>query len=107
MDDFQPKLRGNTFLILLLRAAKEEISSKPTWVKEASELTRARCFECLINVLVPSQKANNIKTLTKYIPEYLAGTRAYSRSYYPFNDAKFITRAKNISGIRELWLYRP
>ncbi len=43
MDDFQPKLRGNTFLILLLRAAKEEISSKPTWVKEASELTRARC----------------------------------------------------------------
>ncbi len=32
--------------------------------------------------------------MTKYIPEYLAGTRAYSKKYYPFNDAKFITRAK-------------
>ncbi len=57
MDDFQPKLRGNTFLILLLRAAKEEISSKPTWSTEASELTRARCFKGLINILVPSPKS--------------------------------------------------
>ena len=82
-------------MILLLRAAKEEISARPTWNKQASGLTRADLFDSLIRVLVPSQKAQNISTLTKYLPKYLDGTRPYSKNCYPFNDAKFITKARN------------
>ena len=95
MEDFKPKLRGNTFLILLLRAAKEEVSARPTWNTQASGLTRAKLFDSLIRVLVPSQKVQNINTLTKYLPAYLEGERPYSRTCYPFNDAKFITRVRN------------
>ena len=95
MEDFKPKLRGNTFLILLLRAAKEEVSARPTWNKQASGLTRAKLFDSLIRVMAPSQKVQNISTLTKYLPEYLEGERPNSKTCYPFNDARFITRVRN------------
>ena len=95
MEGFKPKLRGNTFLILLLRAAKEELSARPTWNTQASGLTRAKLFDNLIRVLVPSQKVQIINTLTKYLPAFLEGERPYSKTCYPFNDAKFITRVRN------------
>ena len=46
----QPRLRGNTFIALLLRAGVQELSEKPEWGENNNGITRPNMFADLLRM---------------------------------------------------------
>lgn len=86
---FVPKLRPNTFVLLLLRATRSEFSNSPTWGKSSNGLVRSKLFTALMRVTNPTYSPASAETLSQYISKFLDGSRPYSPTYYPFKDAAF------------------
>lgn len=88
-DTFIPRLRGNTFFLFLLRAAKQELGVAPSWGTTSSGLTQAGLFAALMRTMQSDYTVPNEKTLGQYISQYLKGERTNSGTYYPFKSAAF------------------
>lgn len=86
---FTPRLRGNTFFLLVLQAGKNELGIAPSWGCSSEGLTRSQLFADLIRTVSPSYRVVNEKTLMQYLSQYLDGSRPSSATYYPFKDKVF------------------
>lgn len=92
-DMFTLRLRPNTFLTLLIRAARSEFGNSPAWGRSSNGLTRATLFTDLMHILDTSTLPPQ-DTLATYMSDFLSGKRAYSNTYYPFNQASFQAKAQ-------------
>ncbi len=82
-----PRLRGNTFLLLLLRAANPELSQTPRYGEKGNGKKRSNMLRDLLKMARPSYEPAKAKTLEKYISSFLNGSRPHSQRYYPFKTA--------------------
>ena len=92
-DMFTLRLRPNTFLTLLILAARSEFGNSPAWGRSSNGLTRATLFTDLMHILDTSTLPPQ-DTLATYMSDFLSGKRAYSNTYYPFNQASFQAKAQ-------------
>lgn len=88
-DEFIPRLRGNTFFLFLLRAAKRELGVAPSWGTSSQGLTQTQLFISLMRTVAPTYQVPNEGTLRQYISQYLKGDRPDSPTYYPFKTPSF------------------
>ena len=88
-DEFIPRLRGNTFFLFLLRAAKQELGVAPSWGTSSKGLTQTQLFISLMQTVAPTYQVPNEGTLRQYISQYLKGDRPDSPTYYPFKTPSF------------------
>jgi len=82
------KLRGNTFILLLLRAANDDLSISGGWGIKGKGITRPGLFLDLLKMIKPTHSPN-MNTLAQYFSAYLDGSRPDSPSAYPFNSPAF------------------
>lgn len=92
-NEFTPRLRGNTFFLFLLRAARDDLGVAPSWGSSSQGLTQTQLFASLIRTVDPSYTVNNEDTLRQYISQYLKGDRTNSKTYYPFKESGFRSTA--------------
>lgn len=83
------RLRGNTFLLLLLRAGRTELSAAPEYGESKDGITKPNMLADLIRLTKPSYDPPKLKTLGEYFSQYLDGSRSVSPKYYPFNTPEF------------------
>lgn len=88
-DDFIPRLRGNTFFLFLLRAARDDLGVAPSWGSSSQGLTQTQLFASLMRTVDETYSINNEDTLRQYISQYLKGERTNSKAYYPFKESGF------------------
>ena len=88
-DDFIPRLRGNTFFLFLLRAARDDLGVAPSWGSSSQGLTQTQLFASLMRTVDATYSINNEETLRQYISQYLKGERTNSKTYYPFKESGF------------------
>lgn len=81
------KLRGNTFLFLLLRCGCPELSEKPEWTENNNGITRPNMLADLIRFSLPDYEPKRLDTLGSYFSKYLAGDAPYGK-YLPFQQAE-------------------
>ena len=86
---FTPRLRPNTFVLLLLRATRSEFGNSPVWGRSSNGLVRSKLFTALMQVANPAYSPATAATLSQYISKFLDGSRPYSSTYYPFKAAAF------------------
>ncbi len=79
------RLRGNTFISLLLRAGVQVLSEKPEWGENNNGITRPNLFADLLRMTQPGYNPPKMKTLSSYFSQYLSGTLPYSPMYFAFN----------------------
>ncbi|MBR0233006.1 MAG: hypothetical protein IJQ47_03070 [Synergistaceae bacterium] len=84
-----PKLRGNTFLTLLLRSGVQELGEAPKWGENNGGITRANMFADLLRMAQPVYSPRNLKTLQSYFSQYLSGERPFSDAYFDFEKSGF------------------
>ena len=60
------KLRGNTFLTLLLRAGVQELNNAPEWGENNNGITRVNMFADLLRMPQPMYNPSKMKTLSSY-----------------------------------------
>lgn len=83
------RLRGNTLLLLLLRAGRTELSAAPEYGESKDGITKPNMLADLIRLTKPSYDPPKLKTLGEYFSQYLDGSRPVSPKYYPFNTPEF------------------
>lgn len=83
------RLRGNIFLLLLLRAGCAELSSHPEYGESNNGITRPNMLADLIRFTDPDYDPPKLKTLGEYFSKYLNGTKPTSPQYFPFSGAKY------------------
>lgn len=83
------KLRGNTFLTLLLRAGVQELNSRPEWGENNDGITRANMFADLLRMAQPAYNPPRMKTLSSYFSQYLSGDKPISPTYFDFETPGF------------------
>ena len=83
------RLRGNTFLTLLLRAGVEELSKPPEWGQDNNGITRANMFADLLKMTQPMYQPRKLKTLQSYFSQYLSGEMSSSPAYFDFEKSGF------------------
>lgn len=88
-DEFIPRLRGNTFFLFLLRAARDDLGVAPSWGSSSQGLTQTQLFANLMRTVDATYSVNNEDTLRQYISQYLKGDRTNSKTYYPFKESGF------------------
>lgn len=88
---FTPRLRGNTFIVLLLRASVNELSERPEWGEDHNGITRCNLLADLIRLINPNFAPLKEKTLSSYFSKYLKGELPYSQKYLPFNSSFYQT----------------
>lgn len=85
----EPRLRGNTFIALLLRAGVQELSEKPEWGENNNGITRPNLFIDLLRMTQPEYNPPKPKSLSSYFSQYLNGTKPFSPMYYAFNTSAY------------------
>ena len=60
----EPRLRGNTFIALLLRAGVQELSEKPEWGENNNGITRPNMFADLLRMTQPEYNPPKINSIT-------------------------------------------
>lgn len=90
-----PRLRANTFLILLLRAAKDEVGSARSFDDERKGLTRTSLFTDLVKVAQPEHTPYAAGTLTSNLANFIRGTASNRSIYFPFMTDEFCEEVKN------------
>ena len=83
------RFRGNTFLLLLLRAGVEELSAPPEWGQNNNGITRANMFADLLKMAQPMYKPRKLATLQAYFSQYLSGELSSSPTYFDFEGSGF------------------
>lgn len=68
-DEFTPRLRGNTFFLFLLRAAKQELGVAPSWGTSTQGLTQTQLFMALMQTVDPTYQVPNVLMARKGVPE--------------------------------------
>lgn len=82
------RLRGNTFLLLLLRAGNQLLCTSQEYGNSKDGVTRPNMLADLLRFSKPDYEPLKIKTLASYFSKYLKGIELNS-SYLPFNTASF------------------
>ncbi len=85
------RLRGNTFVLLLLRASVNELSERPEWGESHNGITRYNFFADLIRLIDPNYSPLKTETLSSYFSKYLKGDMPFSQKYFPFNSSFYQT----------------
>lgn len=85
----EPRLRGNTFIALLLRAGVQELSEKPEWGENNNGITRPNLFADLLRMTQPGYDPPKMKSLSSYFSQYLNGTKISSPMYFAFNTVAY------------------
>ena len=62
----EPRLRGNTFIALLLRAGVQGLSEKPEWGDNNNGITRPNMFADLLRMTQPKYNPPKMKSLSSY-----------------------------------------
>lgn len=83
------RLRGNTFIALLLRAGVQELSEKPEWGEKNNGITRPNLFADLLRMTQPGYDPPKMKSLSSYFSQYLKGDMPFSPMYFSFNTPDF------------------
>lgn len=83
------RLRGNTFIALLLRAGVQELSEKPEWGENNNGITRPNLFADLLRMTQPRYDPPKMKSLSSYFSQYLKGDLPFSPMYFAFNTTAF------------------
>ena len=83
------RLRGNTFIALLLRAGVQELSEKPEWGENNNGITRPNFFSDLLRMTQTDYAPPKMKSLSSYFSQYLKGELPFSPMYFPFNTPTF------------------
>lgn len=79
------RLRGNTFLLLLLRAGNDTLLTPQEYGDSKSGVTRPNMLADLIRISDPSYNPAKITTLASYFSVYLQGMPKNSPGYLPFH----------------------
>ena len=82
-------LRGNTFLLLLLREGKSELYDHPEFGESKDGITRPNMLADLIRLTNPGYEPKNMKSLGVYFSQYLSGDKPNSTTYFPFNKPAY------------------
>ena len=85
----KPRLRANTFLILLLRAGRPEISGFSKWTDNQDGITRPGMLVDLLRMTDPSYTPQNSGTIASYFSKFLKGKIQSRTTYFPFENATF------------------
>lgn len=85
----EPRLRGNTFIALLLRAGVQELSEKPEWGENNNGITRPNLFADLLRMTQPAYDPPKMKSLSSYFSRYLKGELISSPMYFAFNKVAY------------------
>lgn len=85
----EPRLRGNTFIALLLRAGVQELSEKPEWGENNNGITRPNMFADLLRMTQPAYDPPKTKSLSSYFSRYLKGEIISSPMYFAFNTPAY------------------
>lgn len=85
----EPRLRGNTFIALLLRAGVQELSEKPEWGENNNGITRPNMFADLLRMTQPAYDPPKMKSLSSYFSRYLKGELISSPMYFAFNTPAY------------------
>lgn len=85
----ETRLRGNTFIALLLQAGVQELSEKPEWGERNNGITRPNLFADLLRMTQPDYNPHKSNTLSSYFSQYLSGERPTSRKYFAFNTPAY------------------
>jgi len=83
-------LRPNTFILLILRSCKNELSGIEGWGKPGKGLTKPSLLLALLHMVDPSH-APNRSTLSQYFSQFMNGSRPDS-SVIPLNNPAFQNR---------------
>ena len=83
-------LRGNTFLLLLLREGKSELYDHPEFGESKDGITRPNMLADLIRFTDPAYEPKNIKSLGVYFSQYLSGDKPDSTTYFPFKTSRYM-----------------
>lgn len=89
------RLRGNVFMLLMLRSAKEDFGMPPTYGQHGQGLNRASMFRDLIRIAKPDYAPRKMETLSQYVSQYMDGSRPFSSAYYPFDSVVFQEEARS------------
>ena len=65
-------LRGNTFILLLLRAANDDLSANGGWGVKGKGITKPGLFLDLLKMIKPAHSPN-MTTLAQYFSAYTNG----------------------------------
>ena len=87
------RLRPNTYLVLLIRAARSEFGNSPSWGRSSNGLTRSALLADLMTIL-GDETLTTQNTLSSYMSSFLNGSRSYSKTYFPFNTIMFRSKAQ-------------
>jgi hypothetical protein len=85
----EPRLRGNTFIALLLRTGVQELSEKPEWGEHNNGITRPNLFADLLRMTQPAYNPPKMKSLSSYFSRYLKGELPSSPMYFAFNTPAY------------------
>ena len=83
------RLRGNTFLLLLLREGKPALYDHPEFGEGKDGITRPNMLADLIRFTDPGYMPRKMDSLGVYFSQYLSGDKPNSPSYFPFNKPAY------------------
>lgn len=83
------RLRGNTFLLLLLRSGNQTLTTQQEYGDSKDGVTKPNMLRDLLKLANPAYQANKPKTLASYFSKYLAGSPPNSPSYLPFDNVTY------------------
>ncbi len=82
------RLRGNTFLALLLKAANVKLGVRTASYEKENEITRANMLRDLIKMSDPAYNPGDEGTLENYFSKYLLGTAPKNSAVLPFRNPR-------------------
>ena len=80
------RLRGNTFLLLLLRSGSQVLLNPQEYGESKAGVTKPNMLADLIRMSNPTYAPAKLETLGSYFSKYLAGEPPRSPSYLPFSN---------------------
>lgn len=87
------RLRGNSFILLLLRGRNSKMDEQAAYGTQGNGLTYSALFSDLIHIANPNyppQSPNTAATMRQYFSGYLHDShRTVSKKYYPFDNHAF------------------
>lgn len=87
------RLRGNTFILLLLRSHSHNLSTIEGWGKKGQGITKPNMFLELLR-MIDASHSPKMPTLSKYFSEFMSGARPNSHTAYPFLEPTFTHKFK-------------
>ena len=83
------RLRGNTFLLLLLRAGCQVLLNPQEYGESKEGVTKPNMLADLIRLTDTNYRPAKIETLASYFSKYLSGDPPRSPSYLPFSNPAY------------------